>query len=1296
MNRIYRLVWNHKLHAFVVGSEFAAACGKRSGRQKLVASGLPLISGICGVLALALASPAHAGDPRLEDLQVLVAKYATPAPQVTIGPAAATVTVGGASVSAGAGASASLGGGSTALLSASASASASASVTLPTVGGTVRKVAAPVSATVVPVVAKVAGPQPAQLIAGIAEHATQGVGALVKPVDQIVASKGAVQVDARAGVTAVIGGVLPGKENAGQPLHEGVKGAIGLVEGTVKGVVTTVGGGLLGDGNSALTGLIGGVLPGKENGGNPVHEGVKSTVGLVEGTVKGVLGDGKSGVTGLLAGVLPGKDNSGNPVREGLQGAVGLVEGTVKDVVKGTGVGDLLQGVVGVLKPVLNGAGEVVGGTVKAVTGSEQLAAGLEGAVKGVAGGLQQITDNVVDTNLTGVVQGVGNTVNTVVGSTVGGVTGTVDGLVGGNSGLGGLGNIVTGITGGVTGGLTNVVGGLTGTPPANPAGPGGGTGGGAGGGPLLPAAAPSAATGLIIGNGGALGSVGQVVGPTLASVLGGDGYVRNGGLTLNSANVTQTFGAANVLGIPLVNLSPVGKVLDALGGVTTGSNSNLTLVGGVTSESYIQNINKGGNSGLLGLLLPDKAPGWASKCADVLGLGIATIDCWAVPAAQNYQVLIGDGAFANGSKEVVIGTGARHELPKVDASTVFTDPNRPGVPTSDYDARLGHSVVIGDSATGTANAQTLLGAGATSNKANSVALGYKSDASRGGSSSYTAFGLSAPQTSIGEVAVGSDGRNRQITHVAAGSQDNDAVNVGQLKGALAGINGGAAFAVTYELDAGGNPDYGKVNLKGTGAGTVIGNLAAGQVSAGSKEAVNGSQLHAVAQSTATRLGGGATVAGDGTVSAPTYTINTILSGGQMQAGTYRDVGSAFDAVSQSLANLRGDGGTPGSGGADPLAVRYQAGADGKPTNKLLLSGDGSGAAVAVGNVAAGAVASGSLDAVNGDQLHQTNDAAAQYLGAGTRYDSTSGQWSGPQYQITKVGGDGSTSKVTATDVGQAFDAMDGSLNTINQRITNIQQGGTGSEYFSVNSSKAPAAASGQDSVAAGPAAVASGDQSVAIGDAAQATAAGSVALGAGSKADRANTVSVGSEGAERQVVNVADGSQATDAVNVRQLQASQQGTLRYDQNSDGSNNYNSVTLGKAGGGATVVRNVAAGTADTDAVNVAQLNQGLGKVMDWSKSYTDQRFNDIGRDIKRVDDRASAGIASAMAIAGLPQPTEAGRRMASVAAGSFNGESGMAVGVSGVSDGGRWIYKLSGTTNTRGEGGVSVGAGFQW
>ncbi|HID8425815.1 TPA: YadA-like family protein, partial [Stenotrophomonas maltophilia] len=1244
-----------------------------------------------------------------------------------------------------------------------------------------------------------------------------------------------------------------------------------------------------------------------------------------------------------------------------------------------------------------------------------------------------------------GTVGSVGTAVGGTLNNTVGSVGGLLNGATGSGTGLGGLlgntlgnvgsavGNLLNGNLNGTLGNLGSAVGGLV-----------GGTLGGLGltkpsaippTSPKAPAPADPNA-GLIIGTGGLVGNVGQLIGPTTTSLFGGDGYLSNGNLKLSNANVMQTYSTVNVLGLPVVNLSPVGSTLNGLGGAATGGSSHLTLIGGVTSDSYIYNINNGNPGGLLGLLLPKDSPAWAAKCLDV---ALADISCWAVNAAQDYQVLMGDGAFANGSKEVVIGANARHELPKVDANVAFpgdgvNDPSNPtGVPTADYAARMGHSVIVGDSAVGTANGQTLLGAEATSNQANSVALGYRSAALRGAQASYSAYGLTAPQVSAGEVSVGTaGGGERQITNVAAGSVNTDAVNVAQLKGAISLINGVADAAVTYDLDAGGNPNYRRVTL-GAGTGTTtIGNLAGGavtagsleavnggqlaatnaaiasffggraafdpasgaftaplfeististggaiakglyenatdafaavdgslvnlntqiadirnggtkylrvnstgtealatgadsiavgtnarataansiavgagsladransvsigaagaerqvtnmaagtaatdavnlgqlqaseqgalrydlngdgsvnyasatlgqsgtattlrnlgpgQVSATSSEAINGAQLFAANQAVATHLGGGAAVNASGVLTAPTYSINNVAANGTITKGNYNDVGTAFDAVSNSLANVADQ-----TGEIDKLAVKYDVDASGNVLNSVTLTGTGTGTgAVKITNVAAGSILAGSSDAITGDQLFSTHSTIANYFGGTTAYNGTTNVWTAPKFSISSIATDGTFTSGDYNNVTAAFTAVDGSLKVLNQRITN---GGGGSAYLAVNSTAAAATAAGAEAVAVGPQASAAGANSVAVGNGASAsagnsvalgagsvasvgaqsgytgaygqtgasnsagevsvgstgserkithvadgsdtydatnvgqlkngvnyaideskkytdqkiqnitnvagsfranntnnladpsasgansaaggagsTAAGanstalgngsqaqadnSVALGAGSVANRANTVSVGAAGAERQVVNVADGSQATDAVNVRQLQASQQGTIRYDTTVNGATNYNSVTLGSTNSGPTTVRNVAAGTAGTDAVNVDQLKSGMAQTLDWSKAYTDERMGGFERDLRKTDNRASAGIASAMATAALPQPSEAGRSMASVAAGSYNGESGVAIGISGVSEGGRWIYKFSGSTNSRGEAGVAVGAGIQW
>ncbi|MDV9040356.1 YadA-like family protein [Stenotrophomonas sp. RAC2] len=1684
MNRIYRRVWNRQLNALVVASELATGdSGGSAARDPR--SVLLMPTALALALLCALAS-GHAGasesNQSLRDLQALAAKYAQPMPVKVDAEVALAAAARQAQSTPAISADARVG------LQLSTNALPVVRDVLPaTVQVKLGANAAPKQVAVPALAADV------RANVGLGHAAANGAKVDASLAAQVAPSAHAplaVAADARAKAHVGVAGSQVASIDAGAKAAAAIRGASagsvpGLkasVDGTLDSQLKVAGHRIDGQGQARATAAV--TLPAKEELPGETHDraitaafdaGVAGKVRVqapdgqevvadrnlklagqatvaaqnsalgVGGLVGGVVGSAGSAVGGALNGTV---GTVGSAVGGALNGTVGTVGGALNGTVGtvGSAVGGALNGTVGNVGGTVGGAlNGTVGAVGSTVGGTLNGAVGTVGAVGGTVGGALNGT---VGGTLNGTVGAVGGAVGGTLNSTVGAVGGTVGGVLNGatggsSGGLGGLlgntlgnvgsavGNLLNGNLNGTIGNLGSAVGGLVGgtlsglgltkpsaIPPTSPKAPA--------------PADPNA--GLIIGTGGLVGNVGQLIGPTTTSLFGGNGYLSNGNLKLSNANVMQTYSTVNVLGLPVVNLSPVGSTLNGLGGAVTGGSSHLTLIGGVTSDSYIYNINNGNPGGLLGLLLPKDSPAWAAKCLDI---ALADISCWAVNAAQDYQVLMGDGAFANGSKEVVIGANARHELPKVDANVAFpgdgvNDPSNPtGVPTADYAARMGHSVIVGDSAVGTANGQTLLGAESTSNQANSVALGYRSAALRGAQASYSAYGLTAPQVSAGEVSVGTaGGGERQITNVAAGSVNTDAVNVAQLKGAISLINGVADAAVTYDLDAGGNPNYRRVTL-GAGTGTTtIGNLAGGaitagsleavnggqlaatnaaiasffggraafdpasgaftaplfeististsgaiakglydnatdafaavdgslvnlntqitdirnggtkylrvnstgteavasgtdsiavgtnarataansiavgagsladransvsigaagaerqvtnmaagtaatdavnvgqlqaseqgalrydlngdgsvnyasatlgqagtattlrnlgpgQVSATSSEAINGAQLFAANQAVATHLGGGAAVNASGVLTAPTYSINNVAANGTVTKGSYNDVGTAFDAVSNSLANVADQ-----TGEIDKLAVKYDVDGSGNVLNSVTLKGTGTGA-VKITNVAAGSIQAGSSDAITGDQLFSTNSTIANYFGGTTAYDGTTNVWTAPKFSISSIATDGTFTSGDYNNVTAAFTAVDGSLKVLNQRITN---GGGGSAYLAVNSTAAAATAAGAEAVAVGPQASAAGANSVAVGNGASAsagnsvalgagsvasvgaqsgytgaygqtgasnsagevsvgstgserkithvadgsddhdatnvgqlkngvnyaidqsksytdqkiqnitnvagsfranntnnladpsasgansaaggagsTAAGanstalgngsqaqadnSVALGAGSVANRANTVSVGAAGAERQVVNVADGSQATDAVNVRQLQASQQGTIRYDTTTNGATNYNSVTLGSTSSGPTTVRNVAAGTAGTDAVNVDQLKSGMAQTLDWSKAYTDERMGGFERDLRKTDNRASAGIASAMATAALPQPSEAGRSMASIAAGSYNGESGVAVGISGVSEGGRWIYKFSGSTNSRGEAGVAVGAGIQW
>ncbi|WP_171407581.1 YadA C-terminal domain-containing protein [Acinetobacter tianfuensis] len=79
-----------------------------------------------------------------------------------------------------------------------------------------------------------------------------------------------------------------------------------------------------------------------------------------------------------------------------------------------------------------------------------------------------------------------------------------------------------------------------------------------------------------------------------------------------------------------------------------------------------------------------------------------------------------------------------------------------------------------------------------------------------------------------------------------------------------------------------------------------------------------------------------------------------------------------------------------------------------------------------------------------------------------------------------------------------------------------------------------------------------------------------------------------------------------------------------------------------------------------------------------------------------LEDGLHAAVASSIAIASLPQPTEAGLSMLSAGVGTWESEQGFAVGFSGVSDNNKYVYKLAATANTEGDFGAGLSIGWQW
>lgn len=279
---------------------------------------------------------------------------------------------------------------------------------------------------------------------------------------------------------------------------------------------------------------------------------------------------------------------------------------------------------------------------------------------------------------------------------------------------------------------------------------------------------------------------------------------------------------------------------------------------------------------------------------------------------------------------------------------------------------------------------------------AGGVALGANSLASRA-PGNYTAAFLIGTQTSVGDVSVGASGSLRQITNVAPGSSANDAVNVAQLQ---AVSDGGLKYDTVARTVA---------TLSGAG-GTTITNLRAGTLTAGSSDAVNGSQLFATNSNVTNNT------------TAITNINNTLANAG---VGILRYADPALPT-------------TPNGGAA---------------TQDVTLVGGAAGS-VKLHNVGAGTVASGSTDAVNGGQIFALNGQVDLLENLAVQYDD------GTQAQITLGGAGNNAPAVVLTNVAAGTldatsrDAVNGSQlfatnTTINNLSTQVGNGSVGTVQFS-------------------------------------------------------------------------------------------------------------------------------------------------------------------------------------------------------------------------------------------------------
>ncbi|MBI0165724.1 YadA family autotransporter adhesin, partial [Snodgrassella sp. M0351] len=365
--------------------------------------------------------------------------------------------------------------------------------------------------------------------------------------------------------------------------------------------------------------------------------------------------------------------------------------------------------------------------------------------------------------------------------------------------------------------------------------------------------------------------------------------------------------------------------------------------------------------------------------------------------------------------------------------------------------------------------------------------------------------------------------------------------------------------------------------------------------------------------------------------------------------------------------------------------------------NSTLTAYDAShnGTAQRITNIAAGNIAQGSLDAVNAGQLWTVQSSLSTLS---TKVDTLpTGNISSDALTSLSTAISARTASQLASiaaGLGSSYDPNTGlskpkydsttptggiaSADNVADALQNVQNYGT--KFAKINSAKAASVAQGTDSIAVGGAAMASGTSAVAIGDSASAPSANAVALGSQAKATQAGGVALGAG----SVANTAAGKEGYIPVTATSQQAA---AIRATKSTEGA-----VSVGDASKGVyRQITGVAAGTADTDAVNVAQL-KGVNNQITNVNKYV----NKVNERVQRTERRAYSGTALAMALSGAYLPSlNAGEQAVGVGVGTYRGYTAVGANYKAISNSGN-IGWGAGVSTTGKEVGFNAGVGFKW
>ena len=554
---------------------------------------------------------------------------------------------------------------------------------------------------------------------------------------------------------------------------------------------------------------------------------------------------------------------------------------------------------------------------------------------------------------------------------------------------------------------------------------------------------------------------------------------------------------------------------------------------------------------------------------------------------------------------------------------------------------------------------------------------------------------------------------NKSITNVANGTAPTDAVNVSQLNAAKTEVKAGKNTSVTPEKGANGQTIYKidavdtSANVTTTDALTVdnkgaqdVGNASVTNyhldlskktkdeiqqgVDANTKVDTKGLTFKGDSGSTnVEKLGSTVAINGDDN-------ITTKAEGDKVTVKLNKDI--TVDSVKAGDTTINNDG----------LKI-----ADGPSVTKAGIDAAGN----KISNVGDGDVSKDSKDAVNGSQLYEVKELAGKGWNAtATKKEGSTGEVSGtevanvaPGATVNYIAGDNIKLEQNGINftISTTKDLKAGTVNatTVNTTTINLGEGDNSTPITVVSGKDAAPNLDGKT-----PNRMNFGGETIAtlsdglkfganVGDVYGAKLNSQINV----KGADSNTNWSEFDGGDNVMTNIDKSGNVrvgikknlkVESVTANKFTA---GDTVIDGNGVTIKNGPSMTKNGIDAGNKQITNVAPGriAADsTDAVNGSQLHE--------VKADMNNKINHLNGQVNKLGKRVNAGTASALAASQLPQAYIPGKSMVSVAAGNYQGQNAVALGMSRISDNGKIIIRLAGTSDTQGKVGVAVGAGYHW